>query len=234
MPAPKFAEIKQFIFQKIESGEWQEHHRVPSENELAEQFSVSRMTARRALTELCDDGVLTRTQGLGTFVASFKSQTTVLDIRNIADEIRERGHKYEAVVHQKEQRQATAPIAIALGIKPGDDVDYLVISHLEDDKPIQLEERYVNPLLVNQFLEQDFTQQTPHEFLSQAAPLTEAKHVIEAISPTSKMCEWLELFNEEPCLQIKRRTWSSQGVVSFARLVFPGSRYRLGSHLTFK
>ncbi|MFB0999155.1 MAG: histidine utilization repressor, partial [Colwellia sp.] len=36
-----------------------------------------------------------------------------------------------------------------------------------------------------------------------------------------------------PCLQVKRRTWSSQGVVSLAILTAPGNKYRLGSHLTF-
>ena len=74
MAQPKFAQIKQHIISKIKSGEWAEHSRVASENELAEQFSVSRMTARRALSELTDAGILSRTQGLGTFVASFKSQ----------------------------------------------------------------------------------------------------------------------------------------------------------------
>ncbi len=75
MTTPKFAQIKQFIVDKIKNGSWQEDQRVPSENELSSQFSVSRMTARRALSELTDAGILTRSQGLGTFVASFKSQS---------------------------------------------------------------------------------------------------------------------------------------------------------------
>ena len=45
----KYNIIKQHICENIESGDWLEHSKVPSENELAEQFSVSRMTARRAL-----------------------------------------------------------------------------------------------------------------------------------------------------------------------------------------
>jgi len=69
---PKFAAIKEFIFSQIESGQWPEHSRVPSEHELCEQFAVSRMTARRALQELTEQGVLYRTQGVGSFVASAK------------------------------------------------------------------------------------------------------------------------------------------------------------------
>ena len=88
MTTPKFAQIKQFIVDKIRSGLWQENQRVPSENELSTQFSVSRMTARRALSELTESGILTRSQGLGTFVASFKSQSSLLEIKNIADDFR--------------------------------------------------------------------------------------------------------------------------------------------------
>lgn len=60
----KFAAIKEFILSQIESGNWPEHSRVPSEHELCGQFAVSRMTARRALQELTEQGVLYRTQGV--------------------------------------------------------------------------------------------------------------------------------------------------------------------------
>ena len=43
---------------------------VPSENQLAQQHGVSRMTARRALSEMVDEGILLRSQGLGTFVST--------------------------------------------------------------------------------------------------------------------------------------------------------------------
>jgi GntR family histidine utilization transcriptional repressor len=98
MTTPKFAQIKQFIVDKIRSGMWQENQRVPSENELSTQFSVSRMTARRALSELTEAGILTRSQGLGTFVASFKSQSSLLEIKNIADEVKERNGNYTCSV----------------------------------------------------------------------------------------------------------------------------------------
>jgi GntR family histidine utilization transcriptional repressor len=64
----KFATIKDYILGQIETSAWPEHRRIPSENELATQFHVSRMTARRALQELTEQGVLYRTQGVGSFV----------------------------------------------------------------------------------------------------------------------------------------------------------------------
>ncbi|AYM85465.1 MULTISPECIES: histidine utilization repressor [Pseudoalteromonas] len=234
MTTPKFAQIKQFIVDKIKNGAWQENQRVPSENELSSQFSVSRMTARRALSELTDAGILTRSQGLGTFVASFKSQSSLLEIKNIADEVKERNGQYSCSVQVLESINAVAPIAIALGVEVDSLVYRSVLVHNENDKPLQVEERFVNPALAAGYLQQDFSALTPHEYLSSVAPLTQARHTVEAVMPNSQMCQWLNLYNEEPCLQVIRRTWSTKGIVSFARLVSPGSKYRLGGHLTFK
>lgn len=233
----KFTVIKQHICQKIESGEWQQHAKVPSENELAEQFSVSRMTARRALQELTEQGLLIRSQGSGTFVATFKSQSSLLEIRNIADEIQERGHQHHAKQLKLKAVAINEEIAILLNLKlnsaESDVVFYSEVLHFENDQPIQLEQRYVNSKLVPNYLQQDFTAITPHEYLSSEAPLTEATHEIEAVLAASNVCQLLAIERNIPCLQVKRRTWSSQGVVSLATLTAAGHKYRLGSHLTF-
>jgi len=234
MSTPKFAQIKQFIVDNIRSGLWLEDQRVPSENELSQQFSVSRMTARRALSELTEAGVLNRSQGSGTFVASFKSQSSMLEIKNIADEVKARNGAYSCTVEVLESINDVAPIAIALGVDVDSVVYRSVIVHNENDQPLQVEERFVNPSLARDYLQQNFNKLTPHEYLSSVAPLTEARHTVEAVMPNSEMCQWLNLYHQEPCLQVIRRTWSSQGIVSFARLVSPGSKYRLGGHLTFK
>ncbi|CAH9058584.1 HTH-type transcriptional repressor NagR [Pseudoalteromonas holothuriae] len=231
---PKFAQIKQHIIDNIRAGVWHENQQVPSENELANQFKVSRMTARRALTELTDSGILTRSQGLGTFVASFKSQSSLLEIKSIAEEVRQRNSHYSCTVLSLESIAALAPIAIALGVEIDSQIYRSVLLHNENDTPLQVEERFVNPALAADYLQQNFSELTPHEYLSNVAPLTEARHTVEAIMPSEEVCQWLNLFNEEPCLQVIRRTWSSSGIVSFARLVSPGSKYRLGGHLTFK
>jgi len=229
----KFTVIKQHICDNIESGNWQQHSKVPSENELALEFSVSRMTARRALQELTEQGLLLRTQGAGTFVATFKSQSSLLKIRNIADEITERGHRHTAKQLVLKSINATKEVAILLGLTTSDTVFYSEVLHFENDEAIQLEQRFVNRQLVANYLQQDFTSMTPHEYLSSEAPLTEATHEVEAILANTTICQLLNIDHANPCLQVKRRTWSSQGVVSLATLTSPGHKYRLGSHLVF-
>ncbi len=229
----KFTVIKDHICKMIESGQWQQHAKVPSENELAEQFSVSRMTARRALQELTEQGLLIRSQGAGTFVATFKSQSSLLEIRNIADEIHNRGHQHHAEQLTLTTVDVTEEVAILLDVSQSDKVYYSEVLHFENEQPIQLEQRFVNSKLVPDYLQQNFTKITPHEYLSVEAPLTEATHEVEAVIAEPRICKLLAIEATTPCLQVKRRTWSSQGVVSLAMLTAPGNKYRLGSHLKF-
>ena len=56
---------------------------------------------------------------------------------------------------------------------------------------------------------------------------------MEAVLAKDEINQLLAISNTTPCLQVKRRTWSSQGVVSLAILTAPGNKYRLGSHLVF-
>ena len=85
-PAPFYEKVKQAISEKIATGVWRPHDRIPSEADLVAQFGFSRMTVNRALRELTDEGLLVRLQGVGTFVAEPKGQSALFEIRSIADD----------------------------------------------------------------------------------------------------------------------------------------------------
>ncbi|WP_346838000.1 histidine utilization repressor [Microbulbifer sp. SAOS-129_SWC] len=230
---PRYAAIKRHIRQQIEAGHWPVHFRVPSENDLAREFGVSRMTARRALSELTDEGVLMRTQGLGTFVAEPVPAGSLLEVRNIADEVSARGHSYSSRILLLREDAAPADVARALGVPEGARLFHSIIVHCDNDLPIQWEERFTNPALAPDYLQQDFSATTPNAYLSRVAPLTEADTTVEAIAAEADVAEALVLAPHSACLQIWRRTKSRAGIVSFARLVHPGNRYRLGAQLRF-
>ncbi|KIV71947.1 Histidine utilization repressor [Pseudomonas sp. FeS53a] len=226
-PAPLYARVKQMITQQIHSGAWPPHYRVPSESELVSELGFSRMTINRALRELTADGLLVRMQGVGTFVAEPKGQAALFEVHNIAEEIAARGHRHHCVVVSLQEEQAGPERALALDLREGQRVFHSCIVHFENDVPVQIEDRYVNPAVAPDYLAQDFTRQTPHAYLSQIAPLTEGEHVVEAILADADECRLLQIERGEPCLLIRRRTWSGRNTVTSARLLYPGSRYRL-------
>lgn len=225
--APLYASVKQMILDRIHSGEWQPRHRVPSENELVAELGVSKMTANRALRELASEGELIRIRGVGSFVADRKGSSALLEVRNIAEEITNRGHVHSAVVVAQHEVAASPDVASALDLEIGAPVFHSLMVHSEDGVPIQIEDRHVNPAAAPDYLAQDFTVLTPNAYLTAAAPLSGSSHVVEAIMPQPWERKLLTLLGSEPCLAIRRRTWSLSRVVSVARLVYPGFRYRL-------
>lgn len=228
--APLYAGVKQMILDRIHSGEWPPKHRIPSENELVVELGVSKMTANRALRELASEGELVRIQGVGSFVAEHKGYSALFEVRNIAEEIAERGHAHQATVVVLGQETASPEIADALELEIGAPVFHSLIVHSENDVPVQIEDRFVNPAAAPDYLEQDFTTLTPNAYLTMAAPLSGSEHVVEAAMPQPWECKLLTILKTEPCLTIRRRTWSARQVVSLARLVYPGYRYRLQAH----
>jgi GntR family histidine utilization transcriptional repressor len=93
---PRYVAIKDSIFEDIREGRLKPGDQTPSEAELVETFKVSRMTANRALRELQSAGVVVRRAGRGSFVAEPRPIGQLIEIRNIAEEVRGRGHAYRA------------------------------------------------------------------------------------------------------------------------------------------
>lgn len=233
MSIPRFSIIKEHIESQIEGGHWPPGTRVPSENELGATFKVSRMTARRALHELCQDGLVTRTQGLGTFVADAKPTSSMLEIHNIADQITGRGHDYHCRIYDLEECISSRKLSAMMQLPYKTNLFHSILVHHESGTPIQYEDRYVNPKFAPEYMEQDFSLHTPNEYLTKSAPLTAADHLVEAVCVSSEIANCLEIEVADPCLKLTRKTWCKQGVVSLAYLIHPGKRYRLGNHLSF-
>ncbi|CAM2837460.1 histidine utilization repressor [Vibrio mytili] len=231
MSTPLYQQIKQFILEKIESREWEVGQRIATELELTEMFSVSRMTVNKAIRDLVNEGKLQRRPRLGTFVCepSEKSESPLLDIRNIAQEVRDRGCQYQSKVLQQITIKADDKIATKLGVMLGTQVFYSEIVHYENGTPIQLELRWVNSQYAPSYLKQDFTQITPNQYLSDNCPLSAIEHTVEAIVPESRIKHDLNMQANEPCLLLNRRTWSQDKLVSTALLYHPGNKYKLSS-----
>jgi GntR family histidine utilization transcriptional repressor len=170
-----------------------------------------------------------RVAGVGSFVAADKPQSTLLQIANLANEIRQRGHDYRCKVLTVERVSATMEVAAALDMRTGESVFHAVCVHLEDGLPVQLEDRYVNPRVVPQFAQQDFTLLQPSEFLVRNVPFDQIEHVVDAVMPTAEQAQLLEMDPAQPCLLLTRRTWSRGMPVTMVRCLHPSSRYRLGS-----
>lgn len=226
---PLYAKVKNHILAQIRSGALAAGARVPSENELTASFGISRMTANRALRELTSDGFLSRVPGVGTFVRETTPRSSLLELRNIAEEITQRGHRYSARIEAMGELAATPALTEELELRSQGKVFHITIVHEENGSPVQLEERYVNPNVAPDFLDQDFSTITPTAYLLSLLPADELEHTVEAIMPTPAQQRQLLMGSNEPCLSLHRRSWSKGQVVTSATLIYPASRYALYS-----
>ncbi len=227
---PLYEKVKDYILDHIGRGEWSRDHRVPSENELVSVLGVSRMTVNRAMRELTSEGHLLRIQGVGTFVAPSKPQSTLIEINNIATEIAARGAVHRAEVIRLETIKTPSSGLLAdFEFRFPKPVGHSIILHFEDNVPVQIEERYVNSELAPDYAKQDFTAMTTFDYLSAAVPLSEVEHVISAVAADADTARHLDLTPGEPCLLLHRRTWSGPAVATVNNLIYAGLRYSLGS-----
>jgi GntR family histidine utilization transcriptional repressor len=153
--------------------------------------------------------------------------SSLVEIRSIADEITARLHRHHAVVEVLES--VTLDDAASLGFDDAGNgvLFHSVIVHLENDIPIQYEDKLVDPVAAPDYLQQDFEHTTPNEYLSRVAPLGEVEHVVQSVHAPASIAAKLAMPKDAPCLLVVRRTWSQGRLVTVSHLYHPGSSFRL-------
>ena len=228
-PEPIYLQIKRQIQQRIDSGEWREGQKLPSENDLVVALGVSRMTINRALRELTQEGLIRRVHGRGSFVAERPRHASLIELQDIKLEIENRGQRHRSKVLQLDTIPAPREVAPLLQLDAGMPVYLLRAVHYQDDEPIQLELRYVNAALMPEFVQQDFSRITATAYLLGRFKPDEMEHRVRAVLPDEASRGLLRMQAGQPCLQLTRRTWKGGQVVTHVTLSWPGDRYELGA-----
>ena len=160
-------------------------------------------------------------------MADLQPISNLLKVRDIHEEIAGRGHRHSSELLEVQRIRAGRAIAEAMQLATGAPVFSCRIVHHENGVPIQLEERFINPELVPDFMTLDLHAKTPSSYLFERAPLTEAEQVIEAVNADAAMAALLRIAPGSALLLVSRRTLSRGQVASLARLYHPGMTFKL-------
>jgi GntR family histidine utilization transcriptional repressor len=229
---PRYLEIQRDLQERIASGDWHPGHRIPSELELQEHYGCSRMTVNKALSALASAGLIVRKRKSGSFVASPKSQQSVLEIQDIKAEILAMGKPYRFDVFSREERRATEEDAERLGVSPRTAVLAMEVLHFAAERPYVLEQRLINLAVVPRASEESFTDAPPGTWLLDLIPWTDAEHIIRAELVGAQLAKRLGIAKNAACLTIERRTWQADRTITWARLLYPGERHQLVSRFS--
>lgn len=226
-PKPLYAVVKAHVTARIRDGSWPPGTRIPSENALGPALGVSRITINRAFAELARDGVLQKVAGVGTFVARDKPRFGLMTIEDIAEEIAGRGMAWSCQVLALAAAPLPAEAAQALGLPPGAPVPHSAILHRGDTAPIQHEARWLRPGYSAGYLDQDYRRFTTFAHLVRTGRANEMEQAVSAILPDAALARLLDVPRSQPCLVIRRTTFTDGVAMTFSRLVQPANRFEI-------
>lgn len=217
--------IRQDFEGRILSGELAPGDRLPIEQDIMADYGCARMTVNKALSALLAAGLIERRKKAGTFVARPKVHSMILDVPDIAAQVRERGQDYgfRALAHAVRQ-----PVAgmeeerLLAGQGALMQVDGL---HLANAVPLCVEYRLVSVAAVPDIVEADLHAMAPGTWLLRHVPWTEAETRISAVPAGSVEASHLQLPVGTACLSVERWTWRGAERITYVRQIFPGDAY---------
>lgn len=201
---PSYYQIKRALLRRIESGEWTPGTRMPTEQELQEQFGVSRGTVRRALDELVFEGRIRRRSGKGTFVRELPAPVQTQRIMPFSEQVRQLGLRPSTQVLSAEMipaNQVEDTVRRSFGLGPEDAVIRIRRLHLGDGQPLSLQTVYLLPELCPGILEQDLSRLSP----LYAGYGRTIHHADELIRVTACDGEEARLLNGQPGMPVVSR-----------------------------
>jgi GntR family transcriptional regulator len=140
-PSPLYLKVMRAIRLAIEQNLFEPDSALPPERELAELFGVSRITVRKALADLAEQGLLHRRQGAGNFVAAEpgRIEKSLSRITSFSEDMLARQRKPHSEWVSKSEGTVTPEEAMALGLSPGSSVYRFVRTRFADEMPMALE-----------------------------------------------------------------------------------------------
>ncbi len=189
-PLPLYAQIKQRLVGMILSWEDPER-RFYSDEELCALFSVSRDTVRQALSELAHEGLLTRSRGLGTFVAARKLEERFSPGMDFKGQWAN-GTEMQVAPLVFERRAADTSVAAALEVEPGREVLFIKRVRSAASVPIAVDYRYLLAELVEDW-EKEASLGSPLHRLWRTCDLSTGEFVVEAGIAGPEEVEYLHL-----------------------------------------
>lgn len=221
----KYPLIKTTLKERLLGGHYVEGLPLPSEPQLAREFEVSRMTARRAIDELEREGYVYRVQGAGTFPTGKRFRQGMFRVRPFKEWARHPEHR--TVVLRAVEVAATPEIAIVLQVQSGESVTFVHRLRSAGDEPLVIEKRYINTQFAPGLLEHNLAVESVHEVLVGRLGLhfTRVEQTLEAVNLRQEEADLLRVPLGTAAFLLRRTTYSGVQRVSYVNYWVRGDRY---------
>ena len=203
---------------------------LPAERELAASLGVARMTLRRAVAGLVDEGRLLRRQGAGTFVAATMTVAQRLSASSFSADMRSRGLRPGSRTLLGRESPAGVVLSAVLGIPPSSSVLFVRRLRTADDVPMALEDLHVPCDVAPGLTGADLEGASFYELLTTryGTPVVRGSQTAEPTLVTAEDALELGVPAGAPAFCFERTSRRSDGrVVEYVRSIYRGDRYRI-------
>lgn len=228
--APPFRLVAQRLAEQISNGALPPGTRIPAERKLAEEYAISRMTARAALEHLAQRGLVERKDRSGTYVAQPKVRLDLSVAAGLSDQFRGVGIVPGArVILASTDYAGSLPpeVGEALGLERRDLVHQLTRQRTGNGEPLVLEESYFPERHFPGLLEHDLTGYSIYSLLQHqyGQRLHRFRQELELVQLDFARAQTLETRADVMSFRVTRTVWNSAGAaVEFARDFYRADR----------
>lgn len=231
-PLPLYRQLYDRLRQDIENRRLVIGAKLPSERQLAAEYGISRLTARKALSLLQQAGYISAHQGKGSFVIrdQVRGEPALLGFTETAIK---HGLKPSSRVLKRTVLPASPAIAEQLDIPVNSKVILIKRLRLVDDRPVALDTSYLPYDLCQQILDFDLEQHSLYATLERRLHihLQHAEQMTEAILGDETILRLLKLSSPAALMRIKRRSFSEEGrVVEYTGVVLSDQYLKTDLH----
>lgn len=228
---PKYYRVKEVLQERILDGTWTVDTLIPSEPELCQEFGVSRITVRRAISDLIHEGKLRTVQGKGTFVASPKLQERFVQRAfGIYEDMERRGLHLTTEVIRQGIIPAPSEVATRLGLHPGDPVHILVRVRSVQGEKILVSTTYIPAYLCPTLVDDDLSSISLYRLLREHYQLTIAhgERSLEAVAAGQWEARLLDVALGSPLLRLDSIAYLKDGhAFEYSQSLHRGDRARV-------
>ncbi|MHB1377677.1 MAG: GntR family transcriptional regulator [Candidatus Humimicrobiaceae bacterium] len=198
---PYYYQLKQFIIEQIESGEWHSGQMLPYENQLCQHFNISRTVIRQTLQELKNDGYIVTRKGKGTYIAEPEiNENITQNLVGFYETWTSMGLEVENVVLGLEKNKPSEEIRNALKLNKDDEVIVLQRLSKLNNKPYSLSINYIPYEPLKKLLYEDFRFTGLYTLLEKKykMELTHGQSTIQIALATKEEAELLNIKKRDP------------------------------------
>lgn len=228
-PEPLWLRAAETIRDQVSEGALRPGSRLPPERDLCRRLDISRVTLRRALLQLVDDGVLKPSHGRGWYVASDERKDWPNSLESFSETASRMGLIATSVVLRRDTAMATLDEAESLGVAPGALLFHLERVRMLDEVPIAIDRSIVPADLAPGLADVDFRTESLYTALASAGlVLANAETTIEAREADAAIAEHLRVGVGKPILVMHQTVLNPADKPLFASTIcYVGDRYRL-------